>query len=191
MRGFRLEVRDRDGNLLPRHIMHHLIMVNFARRQLLYQAAERLMGAGTETEDASIPRTIGVPMKTGMDLGLYVAWHNDIGHDLEGVQLKVILLWTPANQNPRPVDVLPIYMDVNLTVGASNMFDVPPGRSTKAYEFTIPITGRLLGVSGHLHDYGVLLRLEDAESGRVLTTVTRAPRRPRARSKGWNGSCSA
>lgn len=171
-RGFRLEVVDRDGTVLPRRIMHHLIMVNFDRRQLLYQAAERLMGAGTETEDASIPKTIGVPLEAGTDLGIYVAWHNDVGRDLEGVTLRVVMEYLPTNQNPRPLSVMPLYMDVNLHVGGTNTFDVPPGRSEKAYEFTMPISGRLLGVGGHLHDYGVGVRLEDAETGKELIDVT-------------------
>jgi hypothetical protein len=170
-RGFKIEVLDRDGHPLPRHIMHHMIMVNFSRRQLIYSAAERLMGAGTETDDAAIPRTIGVPMKANSDLGLYVAWHNDTGKDLDGVTLRLSLEWMPRNQNPRPLDVLPIYMDVNLTVGGTNTFDVPSGKSTKSFEFTLPVGGRLLAVGGHLHDYGVRVRLEDVESGRVLTTV--------------------
>jgi hypothetical protein len=62
-------------------------------------------------------------------------------------------------------------MDVNLTVGGSNTFDVPPGRSSKAYEFTLPMSGRLLGVGGHLHDYGSSVRLEDAETGKEITRV--------------------
>ena len=39
-------------------------------------------------------------------------------------------------------------MDVNLTVGGSNTFDVPPGKSTKAFEFSLPVGGRLLGPFG-------------------------------------------
>ena len=114
---------------MPKHILHHMIMVNFSRRQLLYPAAERLMGAGTETdEEVSVPKTIGIPMTPGMRLGMYVAWHNDTGKDLDSVFLKVTMLWTPKNQNPQPVNSLPIYMDVNLTVGGSNTFDVAPGQ---------------------------------------------------------------
>ena len=172
-RGYRIDLVDAKGQPVPKHILHHMIMVNFSRRQLLYPAAERLMGAGTETdEEVSVPKTIGVPLTPGMRLGMYVAWHNDTGKDLEGVFLKITMLWMPRNQNPRPVNSMPIYMDVNLTVGGSNTFDVVPGKSTKAYEFTLPIGGRLLGVGGHLHDYGVRVRLEDAETGKVITTVT-------------------
>lgn len=171
-RGFRVDLVDAKGQPVPRHVMHHLIMVNFSRRQLLYSAAERLMGAGTETdEEISVPKTIGVPMTPGMKLGMYVAWHNDTGKDLPGVFLKLTMLWTPKNQNPPPVNTLPIYMDVNLTVGGSNTFDVPPGKSSKAYEFSLPVGGRLLGVGGHMHDYGVGVRLEDVETGKVVTRV--------------------
>lgn len=176
-RGFRVELTDAQGRSVPAHVMHHMIMVNFSRRQLLYSAAERLMGTGTETEEVSVPKTIGVPMKPGMKLGMYIAWHNDTGQDLGGVQMKLIMLWTPKNQNPPPINALPIYMDVNLTVGGTNTFDVPPGKSSKAYVFTLPTGGRLLGVGGHMHDYGSGVRLEDAQTGKVLTRVvaTRAP----------------
>ena len=170
-RGFRVELVDAEGRPVPAHVMHHMIMVNFSRRQLLYSAAERLMGTGTETGEVSVPKTIGVPMTPGMELGMYVAWHNDTGKDLAGVHLKLIMLWTPKNQNPPPVNALPIYMDVNLTVGGQNTFDVPPGKSTKAYEFALPVGGRLLGVGGHMHDYGTRVWLEDVETGKVLTQV--------------------
>src|SRR5262249_2302139 len=142
-RGYRIDLVDAHGQPVPKHILHHMIMVNFGRRQLIYPAAERLMGAGTETDDeVSVPKTIGIPLSPGMRLGMYVAWHNDTGKDLEGVFLKVTMLWTPKNQNPQPVNSLPIYMDVNLTVGGSNTFDVVPGRSSKSYEFTLPVGGR-------------------------------------------------
>src|SRR5918994_1530570 len=110
-RGFRLELVDEAGNPVPRDVIHHMIMVNFSRRQLVYPAVERLMGSGTETGDLSVPKTIGVPMTPGMKLGMYVAWHNDTGKDINGVFLKIVMMWTPKNQNPPPVNSLPIYMD--------------------------------------------------------------------------------
>ena len=47
LRGFEWSLADANGNPVPKEVMHHLIMVNFDRRQLLYDAAERLMGAGS------------------------------------------------------------------------------------------------------------------------------------------------
>ena len=170
-RGFKYQLVDSQGNVLDRRVMHHMIMINFDRRQLLYPAVERLGGAGSETNDASVPKTIGVPLSKGANLGFYIMWHNETGKDLDAVYLRYSMLWMPTNQNPRPVSSLPIYMDVNLTVGGSNMFDAPPGKSTKAYEFTLPVGGRLLGVGGHLHDYGSMVQLEDAQTGKELARV--------------------
>lgn len=171
LRGFRFEVLDETGHALPRHLMHHVVILNFDRRQLLYAMSERVFGAGAETEDASIPRSIGVPFPRNTNMGMYIAWHNDTGHDLAGVRLRLTMQWIPQTQNPRPVDVLPLYMDVNLTVGGTNTFDIPAGRSTQSHEFTLPSDGRLLAASGHLHNYGVMVRLEDVESGKVITRV--------------------
>ncbi len=176
-RGFAIDIVDSTGKPVERRTVHHLIAINFDRRQLLYPSYERIFGIGQETEDAYIPKSIGVPMKAGNKLGMYLAWANETGKDLEGVQVRLRLAYSPTNLTPRPLDALPIYMDVNLTVGKGNEFDVPPGKSEKAWEFTPPVSGHLLGVGGHIHDYGVAVRLEDAESGKVLTEVkaTRAP----------------
>lgn len=170
-RGFRIEVVDGSGNTLPREIMHHMIMVNYDRRQLLYSAAERIMGAGSQTGDAVLPKSVGVPVNAGMRLGVYVAWHNATGATIDEAYLKIALIWSPKNLMPQPVSSLPIYMDVNLEIGGTNTFDIPPGRTEKSYEFSIPVSGRLLGISGHLHDYGIAVRLEDAETGKVITQV--------------------
>jgi hypothetical protein len=168
LRGFDVTVTDAAGRPMDSKILHHLIVINFDRRQLLYRAAERLGGAGQETGEVSVPKTIGVPMTPGTKLGMYAAWHNEGGKDIDGAYMRLVLLWTPSNQNPQPVTSMPLYMDVNLTVGGSNTFDVPPGKSSKSHEFTFPISGRILGVGGHLHDYGAGLRFEDAETGKVL-----------------------
>ncbi len=171
MRGFRVSVRDASGAPLPRSILHHVIGVNFDRRQLLYPVAERLIGAGTETGDIELPRSVAVPMTLGQELGLYAMWHNETGKDIDGAYIRVAILWQGDNAGPQPIPVLPLYADVNFHVAASNAFDVPPGRSMHSFEFTLPTSGRLLAISGHLHDYGRWVRLEDAETGKVIVDV--------------------
>jgi len=85
------------------------------------------------------------------------------------VELVVTYRWSPTNLNPRPLDVLPLYVDVNYRgAGQTDSYDLPTGRSAKQFEFTMPIDGRLLGAGGHLHDHAVELRLDEAESGRNL-----------------------
>ena len=171
LRGFRIEVLDSLGRPAARRLLHHLIVINFARRQLLYPAYERVLGAGAETADVMLPKTVGIPVRSGMPFGLYAGWHNESGADLDGIRLRLTVIWMPRNQNPPPVDVLPFYADVNLDIGGSNTFDIPPGRSAKSYAFTVPVSGRLLGVGGHLHDLGESVRLEEDSTSRVLTEL--------------------
>jgi hypothetical protein len=173
LRGLRLQLVDARGHVLPRKLLHHLIIVNFGRRQLIYPAAERVMGMASEIDsgDISVPRSVGLPMLEGQNLGAYVMWHNQTGADIDSVYWQMTIQWTPSNMLPKPVSVLPIYMDTNMDEDGNNEFPILPGTTTRSFEFTLPISGHLLGIGGHLHDYGASVRLEDAETGKVLVRL--------------------
>ncbi len=171
VRGAEVELVDGRGRPLPRHLLHHLAIANFDRRQLVYAVVEKLMGFGQETQAVSLPRTVGIPMQAGQRIGVWVMWKNETGRELDNVFLRVSLRWTAPNQVPRPIDVLPFLVDANLHVAGHDTFDVPPGGAAKAFDFTLPTGGHLLGVSGHLHDHGVSLRLEDGATGKAIVTV--------------------
>lgn len=170
LRGFSVRMRDSAGNALPHEILHHLIGVNFDRRQLIYPAVERLFGWGAETDPVELPASMGVPMHLGDKLGMYAMFHNETGKDIPAAYLEVTLLYTPAKGHS-VLSVMPFYVDVNNHIGATTTFDVPPGKSTHSYEFELPIGGKLVGIGGHLHDYGSSLELEDATNGKVLARL--------------------
>jgi hypothetical protein len=167
-RGFQVELYDSAGQRLSRRHLHHLSMVNLARRQLLYPAFERILGAGQEQASFRAPATIGVPMDTGMTLGTFIGWHNDTGHEIAGARVVMRMQYLPSNWMPRPTPVRPLWLDVSYRSGATDSYDLPPGPSSKTFEFTLPVGGRLLAAGGHLHDHAKFLRLEDAESGKIL-----------------------
>jgi len=169
LRGFNLSMQTADGKPLPRSIIHHLIAVNFDRRQIVYQMVERLFGWGKETDPVMLPSGVGVPLAKGQHLGVYAMWHNDTGQDIHNAYLKMTLAFIPKARLQNPV--LPMYVDVNNHIGGVTTFDVPPGKSTRSYDFEFPLSGRLIGIGGHLHDYGVAVRFEDAETGKVLVRL--------------------
>lgn len=171
LRGFKLTITDKNGKVMPQRTMHHMEFVNFDRRQLVYPLAERVLGIGEETAGISLPKTVGVPMDSGQEVGVFLMWNNDTGHDLDGVNLRFELLTSPRNLTPRPVAALPFKVDVNNHPGLPDSYDVPPGGSSKVYQFTIPVSGRLLAVGGHMHDHGVEMRLEDVATGKVIARV--------------------
>jgi hypothetical protein len=169
LRGFNLSMQTADGKPLPKSIIHHLIAVNFDRRQIVYQMVERLFGWGKETDPVMLPSGVGVPLAKGQHLGVYAMWHNDSGHDIHNAYLKMTLAFIPKARLQNPV--LPMYVDVNNHIGGVTTFDLPPGKSSHAYDFEFPLSGRLIGIGGHLHDYGVAVRFEDAETGKVLVRL--------------------
>jgi hypothetical protein len=170
-RGFRASLVDGTGRELPHSLMHHLTGVDFDRRQLLNGEAERFMAAGSETAENVIPRLIGVPMKQGQKLGVYAAWHNELGKDFDDAYIRIAMPYVPSDVLIKPLTVFPVIMDVNDVAGESNAFDVPPGRSERKFEFTMPLDGRFIAAGGHMHDYGRTVRLEDVESGKVLVRL--------------------
>lgn len=177
IRGFRLAIVDAAGRPLPRGLMHHMSMMNFDRREVVYPIVERLLGAGRETGDVVFPRTVGIPVAAGHRLGLYIMWDNQTGTEVPDAYLRLTLPWISPRQVPKPVVALPFLVDVNFVFGGANSYAVPPGRSTRTYEFSVPLAGHLLAAGGHLHDYGAALRLEDVRSGKTLVRIRpkRAP----------------
>src|SRR5881396_3103186 len=139
LRGFRVDLFDDHGHALSHRLVHHLIMVNFSRRQFIYPALERLLGIAEESDtgDVRVPRTIGVPMRAGQELGVYATWHNDSGPEIPVAYWRIIMYMANPRLRPRPIDVLPAYMDVNIqTNPEENRFNVPPGHFEIGYEFS-------------------------------------------------------
>jgi hypothetical protein len=169
LRGFALRLEDPRGRPLPNRWIHHLKMVNFARRQLVYPITERVIAVSRESHDVKLPASVGMPVHAGDELGVYVMWdpQADVPTD---VVIRIEMLWSPSNLQPRPISALPFQVDVRFAVG-HNTFAVPPGRHEWASDFTLPVSGHLLLASGHLHDYGAELRLEEVGTGKVLLRI--------------------
>ena len=104
-------------------------------------------------------------------MALLLAWAGDVPEDIESAQLQVRFAWQPANTTPAPLSVLPLPLDVDFGAATSDAYDLPPGVSEKAFEFTAPGSGRILAIGGHLHDNGLSLRLEDVATGRVVVEL--------------------
>lgn len=68
IRGMSLRVLGEGGKPLPRSLVHHLVLINPGRRELLCPVAERLLEFGGEAADIRLPAGIGVPVTAGMPL---------------------------------------------------------------------------------------------------------------------------
>ena len=165
--GYRIDVIDSAGGVLPRKMLHHAGVVNLSRRQLAYPMAERLVAAAHETPSVMLPASMGVPLEPDQQMVLYYMLVNPTAHAIDGVTLRISIAWTPDRADG-PRDVFPLYLDANPEIGR---YVLPPGASTTSSEFSLPVGGYVRAFGGHAHDYAVELRLEDAVTNKVLVRL--------------------
>jgi len=171
LRGIKLRLFTKDGTRLPHTVLHHLNLLDFGRRELLYPVPARVFAIGADTPDVEVPDAFEVRMERGDSLGWYIMWDHDVPADIEGVYVELVLAY--GNLPGAEAALTTLYIDSHLTVGNPTSFDVPPGRSEISYEWESPLPGALVAVSGHMHEYGVEVRLEDAETQKVLFRLER------------------
>ena len=164
--GFETQMVNADMRPVSDRMLHHVNLIDPDNRELFSPIARRLFAAGQETQPAQIPRWLGVPVHHGQRLNVSAMFHNPTETGYEAAYLRVTLLFRKAGAL-FPIAVYPVYLDVMSYIGKKD-FDLPPGRYEKSWEGRPAISGRLLAVGGHLHDYAVSLRFEDVTAGKVI-----------------------
>ena len=170
LRGYRVDLVDSTGRLLPRELLHHAGMANLDRRQVAYPIAERVFAAAHETAPVVFPKAMGIPLSAGQRMVMYYGLVNPDTVAIRGAVLQVRIGWADAKARGITA-ILPFYANAMELSAGTISFDVPVGRSATASEFTVSSNGWLRVVGGHLHDHGVELRIEDAETNKVLAHI--------------------
>ena len=167
MRGYVVELVDGGGRRLPQRLLHHMNLIAKDRRDLFSSVMLRLGAAGPETGTITLPRLVGVRGQRGDTLVMTVMLHDPAGGHYDDVRLRVRIPFVRAGSRVGAITVYP----VSVAIGPKerpNVFDLPPGRSEHYWEGSPAVAARILGLSGHLHRYGVSLRLEDRTAGKVM-----------------------
>lgn len=171
VQGYRIDLLDSAGRILPREMLHHAGVANLDRRELAYPIPQRMFAVGRETRPVRLPGSIGVPVNAGEEMLLYYALVNSTSTPVDGATLEIRLRFAPKGAS-RKRDVMPLYLDANPEpIGGTRAFDVRPGISLMTAQFTLPTGGRLRAVGAHLHDFAVEIRLEDPVAGRLLARL--------------------
>src|SRR6266576_2108314 len=96
--------------------------------------------------------------------------YNPTTTSYEKVYLEVVIsLQDAAESLPPRKNVYPAWMDVKSCGNSS--YDVPAGKSEKSGTVTVKYDGVLLGVGGHLHDYGRQIVLQDISRKETVATL--------------------
>lgn len=168
--GFEWDIQNSAGEKLPDDLLHHMNVIDIDSRELFSPVARRIIAAGRETSTIELPKIAGIPVEGGHRLWVVSMFGNPTDTDYTDAFLHVRLKYTLPEDGILPtMEVYTFYMDATGFVGPKD-FPVPPGRSEMTSTASPGVDGKILGIGGHLHDFGAELRLEDVTTGEVVWT---------------------
>lgn len=168
LRGYRFEVIDGAGRPVPNLVLHHLDLIMPGRRDLFAPIMLRIGAAGHETAPVELPRLLGFRVHRGEKILVTAMFSNEqSARAYHGVRVRVHIPFLAEGTWLPPFSVQPFYIDVMPPAG-THAYDLPAGKSSRSWDARPAAAARLLGMGGHLHKYGTLLRFEDVTEHRVL-----------------------
>src|SRR5437763_17127191 len=162
---------DAGGNSVPGTVLHHVAFWNENRADFLCpNKEEHIFGAGSELTDwAEIPG-YGYRVQKDDKIRIETMVYNPTSTSYDKAYLEVVIPYQDASENASPrKNVYPAWMDVKSCGNSS--YDVPAGKSEKSGTVTVKYGGVLLGVGGHLHDYGREIVLQDLTRKETVATL--------------------
>ncbi len=160
---------DGSGHPEPSRLLHHVAFYNTARADFLCpNKLEHIFGAGGEMNDwAAIPG-VGYRVHKGDRIRIGTMFHNPTDADYPQTWLEVKIEYQNAARGDLK-SIYPAWFDVQ-QCGDSG-YDLGPGRTLKIGEIKLDFSGLLLGVGGHMHDYGRQLELFDVTRSHTVAAL--------------------
>ena len=163
---------DASGNAVPGTLLHHTAFWNENRADFLCpNKEEHIFGAGSEMTDWAEVSGYGYRVQNGDKIRIETMVYNPTETSYDKVYLEVVIPYQGATESGAapPKNVYPAWMDVKACGDSS--YDVKPGKSEQAGVVVVKYDGVLLGVGGHLHDYGRQVVLQDVSRKETVATL--------------------
>jgi len=163
---------DSNGNTIPGTTLHHTAFWNENRADFLCpNKEEHIFGAGSEMTDWAELPGYGYHVQKGDKIRIETMVYNPTAISYDKVYLEVVIPFQAAGDGAALArkNAYPAWMDV-ASCGNSG-YDLPAGKSTKSGTVTVKYDGALLGVGGHLHDYGRQVVLQNASRKETVATL--------------------
>src|SRR5215813_10360870 len=160
---YHFKLVDASGSAVPGTVLHHTAFWNENRSDFLCpNKEEHIFGAGSEMTDWAEVPGYGYHVQGKDRILIESMMYNPTATPYQRVYLEVMIPYQDAGEGTVAKlrkNVYPAWMDVQ-SCGDSS-YDVPAGKSKKSGTVTVKYDGVLLGVGGHLHDYGRQIVLQD------------------------------
>jgi hypothetical protein len=169
---YKPRVIDAKGATSPQRLLHHFNLINAGRPSVVCpRQPELVFGAGSElTEWPSLPE-VGYRVTKGMPLHVVLMLTNPTDEPVSDAYVALDIQYR-RSADAQLKAVYPAWFMV--TSCGPSTYDLQPGRNVTASEFTVAYDGRLLGVGGHIHDYGREIRLDHVTRNENIATLQTA-----------------
>lgn len=155
---------------LPGRLLHHVAVYNLNRADFLCPLKpEHIFGAGSEMSDWPVEPGFGYQVHRGDRVLVRAMFHNPTDTSYPKTFLEVRVDYAPAGARTPLRNVYPAWFDVK-GCGRSS-YDLKPGLNVNTGEFKLAYGGVLIGVGGHLHDYGRRVELVDVTRKQAIATI--------------------
>ncbi len=162
---------DEAGAALPGKMLHHVAFWNTRRPDFLCpNKEEHIFGAGGEMNDWPEVPGFGYRVAKGDRIRIETMFSNPTATSHPQTYLEIRMEYRQAGPGTTAIkSVYPVWFDVMECHNSG--FDLEPGKSVTTGKFTVSYAGELLGVGGHLHDYGRRLVLADLTRKQEIATL--------------------
>jgi len=164
---------DANGGAVPGAVLHHVAFWNENRADFLCpNKEEHIFGAGSEMTDWAEMPGYGYRVEKGNKIRIETMMYNPTATSYDKAYLEVSIPFAEANAGSVGKliqNVYPAWMDVK-SCGDSS-YDIPAGKSEKTGTVTVKYDGMLIGVGGHMHDYGKEIVLQDVSRKETVATL--------------------
>lgn len=144
------------GAPIPGRLLHHVAFWNTNRADFLCpNKDEHIFGAGGEMNDWPALPGFGYRVHKGDRIRITTMFHNPTDTDYPQTTLRVKIEYAAVEANLK--SVYPAWFDAK-QCGESD-FALQASGTKVTGDLAVNYSGRLLGVGGHMHDYGESLRL--------------------------------
>ncbi len=159
---------DDAGHALPGRMLHHVAFWNTERSDFLCpNKEEHIFGAGGEMNDWPALPGFRYRVHKGDRIRVTTMFHNPTDRSYTDAWLVVRMEYQPESAGLK--SVYPAWFDVK-KCGESS-FAVPPSGIALQADIPVNFSGRLLGVGGHMHDYGERLAISDVTQNQPIAAL--------------------
>lgn len=161
---------DHAGAAVPGRTLHHVAFWNLERPDFLCPAKpEHIFGAGGEMNDWPALPGFGYRVHKGDVIRVDTMFHNPTATAYPQTFIEVKMEYALESDGVIIKSVYPTWFDVQQC--GNSGYDLRPGANITTGEFTMKYSGRLLGVGGHMHDFGQRLLLLNATSNEAIAAL--------------------